>query len=294
MTDGAPPVEAATPLRPYSGVEYVFTPHTSSLPPVRAYLQEVWGRRNFVVAMAKADVRGARSRTVLGEFWALLDPIFMAAIYWFVITMIRGGTGGMDANERLTILVSGIFLFTFTAQSMSGGGRSIISNKGLMLNSTFPRVLLPLTVVYKGLMNLGPMLAIYVLVHLFLGGPIGVGIFVLPLLILLQVCITTGLALIFATVTVFIRDMANVLDYIQRVLFFATPILYPVSMLSDSLRSVLAVNPLFALFSSYQAIVTGGVPGIGLVLQAAAWALVLLVVGFRLFVANERGFALRL
>ncbi|MEZ5179779.1 MAG: hypothetical protein R2746_16295 [Acidimicrobiales bacterium] len=72
----------------------------------------------------------------------MIDPLFQAAIYWFLITMIRSSPS-QDTTYRLTILISGIFLFTFSSTVVSGGGRSIIRNKGLMLNSTFPRILLP-------------------------------------------------------------------------------------------------------------------------------------------------------
>lgn len=293
MSDTDTPAEPTAPFRPYSDVEYVFEPHSSTMPPIRAYLRDSWERRHFVVAMAKADLRGPRSRTGLGEVWAILDPLFQAAIYWFLISTIRSSPG-TDSTERLTILVSGIFMFTFTATVLGGGGRSIIRNKGLMLNSTFPRVLLPATEIYKGLLDLGPSIAVYAVIHLLLGGPIGPGLFVLPLLILFQVLISTGLALIFATLTVYVSDMSNALDYIMRILFFTTPILYPVSKLPAAAITILQINPFFALFASYQAVVTGGLPSPVYLLESLFWVVLLSVVGFRVFVSHERGFALRL
>lgn len=293
MTDAQPQEAPDEPeLRPYSDVEYVFKPHSASMPPVREYLQDAWDRRHFVIAMAKADLRGPRSRTGLGELWAIADPLFQAGIYWFLLTTIR--SNGADQTERLTILVSGIFLFTFSSTVLGGGGRSIIRNKGLMLNSTFPRILLPATEVYKGLLDLGPYLAVYAVIHLLLGGAVGPGLFVMPLLLVLQVMISTGLALVFATLTVFVRDMSNLLDYIMRVLFFTTPILYKVDQLPPVAITLLKINPFFALFACYQAVVTGGVPGFALLAQVIFWAVLTCVFGFRLFVSNERAFALRL
>lgn len=286
---GAPPE-----LRPYSGVEYVFEPHARTLPPVGPYLRDAWDRRHFVVAMAKANLRGPRSRTGLGELWAIVDPLFQAFIYWFLINTIRS-TPGKDANARLIILVSGLFLWTFSTTVLGGGGRSIIRNKNLMLNTQFPRILLPAVEVYKGLLDLGPYMAVYAVIHvLVLRGPIGPGIFLLPLLILIQVGISAGLALVFATLTVYVSDMSNVLDYVQRILFFTTPILYPVSALPSSATAILQLNPFFAIFACYQAVMTGGLPSAIYVIEAAAWSIGLLVFGFRIFVSNERGFALRL
>jgi ABC-type polysaccharide/polyol phosphate export permease len=275
-----------------SGTEHVFVPHARVVPPVREYLDDAWARRHFVVAKAKADLRGARSRTVLGELWAIADPLFQAFVYWFVIKTIRSSSG--DETERLIILISGIFLWSFSTTIVAGGGRSIVRNRSLVLNTIFPRILLPATELYKGILDLGAYLGVYVLIHLLLGGPVGVGLFMVPLLLVLQVGISMGLAMLFATLTVFIADMSNVLEYIMRILFFTTPILYPVALLPPLASTLLQLNPFFALFACYQAAFTGGVPSIGYLLQACFWAALLSYVGFRVFVSNERGFALRL
>ena len=298
MTDTTVPAGSTSPddgpeLRPYSDTLYVWEPHSARMPPMRPYLQDAWDRRRFVVAFAKADLRGPRSRTRLGEVWAVIDPLFQAAIYWFLITMLRSAPS-QDRTYRLTILISGIFLFTFSTTVVSGGGRAIIRNKGLMLNSTFPRILLPATETYKGILDLGPYLLVYAVIHLMLGGPIGPGIFFLPLLLALQVMISVGVALIFATLTVYISDMSNILDYIMRVLFFTPPILYPVRQLGPVATTLLQLNPFFALFACYQAVVTGTLPSGRYVVQAVAWACGLLYLGVRTFVSREREFALRL
>lgn len=279
-------------LRPYSDVEFHFTANTSAMPDVRRYLKDCWDRRHFVVAMAKADLRGPRSRTGLGEIWAVADPLFQAAIYWFLISTIRSSGG--DDTARITILVSGIFMWTLTATILGSGGRSIIRNKSLVLNTQFPRLLLPATEVYKGLLDLGPSLAVYLVIHLLLGAPIGPGIAMLPLLIVIQVVLSTGIALIFATLVVFVSDMSNALDYVMRVLFFTTPILYPVASLPGAAAAILRINPFFALFACYQAVVTGGVPSPGDLAQAIFWAGLMMWIGFRTFISRERGFALRL
>lgn len=285
---GGEPVE----FRPYSDVEYHFTSNTSSMPDVRQYLRDAWDRRHFVVARAKADLRGPRARTGLGEVWAVADPLFQAGIYWFLISTIRSGGG--DHTARLSILVSGIFIWTFTSSVLSAGGRSVIRNKALVLNTQFPLILLPVTEVYKGLLDLGPAMVVYAVIHVAMGAPVGIGIAMLPLLFVIQIVMSTGVALIFATLVVFISDMSNTLEYIMRVLFFTTPILYPVAALSSTVASFLRINPFFSLFACFQAIVLGGVPAPADLAQAIFWAVLLMVVGFRMFVSRERGFALRL
>lgn len=286
--------EESVELRSYSDVEYVFEATTDNRPSFGAYVRDAWQRRHFVVASAKAELRGARSRTVLGEIWAVVDPLFMAAIYWFLIHTIRRGSTD-DPTERLVILISGIFLFSFTSTMVSSGGRSIVRNKGLLLNSTFPRILMPATEIYKGILDLGPYMAVYAVIHVLIGGPITIWLLAVPLLIAVQVLIGSGLALFFSTLTVYFRDMSNVLDYVMRVLFFATPILYPVGMLPGNAHGILSVvNPFFSLFACFQSAFLGRTPELTDVMVALTWAVVTCVVGYRVFVSRERGFALRL
>lgn len=290
---GVPPsagVAEPRDLVPYSDVEYVFEPHRPSIGSARQYIQDAWARRRFAVALAKADLRGPRATTILGELWGVLDPLFQAAIYTFLIMVIRGD----GSTAMLTMIMSGFFFFSFSATMLGEGGRSIQRNKGLVLNSTFPRVLLPASTMYKALMALIPALAIYAVIHLVAGAPVGPGLFTVPLLFLCQLLISLGVALIFATLVVYIRDMTKVLDYVMRLLLFVTPVIYPVSMLPAAIRPLLLVNPLFPVFAAYQQVVLGGMPDAGYVALAALWAVGLPIVGFRVFVSHERGFAMRL
>ena len=290
MTDTAGLAESP---REYSDVEYVFGPHDHSLPDLRHYVRDVWDRRAFMVANARAELKGPYAGTVLGEAWQVLDPLFQAMIYMFLFTAIRGKGG----SDYFLMVVSGVFFFNFTMVGLGEGGRAIQKSKGLVLNSTFPLATLPLSFLYGGFLELLPTLGVYAVLHLLFGGAIGAGLFALPLLFLLQVAITVGLMLIFATLTVYVRDMMNLLEYVLRVLMFITPVIYPASELEklpSILTTVLHFNPLFTLFASYQAVLGGGVPTAGNVAQSMVWALVLPVIGFRFFVSRERGFALRL
>jgi len=281
-------------LREYSDVEYTFEPHDNSLPDIRAYMADVWDRRAFMVANARAEMKSPYAGTVLGDFWRILDPLFQALIYMFLFTAIRGRGG----SDYFLMVVSGVFLFNFTMVGLRDGGRAIQKAKGLVLNSTFPLATLPLSALYTGFLELGPTVAVYVLFHVVFGGSVSSAFLMLPLMLCLQVAITVGMMLIFATLTVYVRDMANLLDYLLRILMFITPVIYPAAQLDalpGILHTLLHLNPLFTLFSCYQSILSGGgTPDPGALMQSAAWALVLPVVGFRFFVSRERGFAMRL
>ena len=276
----------------YSDVEYVFEPHGSTQVPLREYVRDIWERRRFIEALANAELRGSRSNTVVGELWGVLDPLIQGAVYWFVFSIIRGSQG--DNTEYLTMVIAGVFFFNLTRIALNDGGRAILKGRGLMLNSTFPRALLPLAAVWRGILEFLPAVPVYILFHLALRAPLGPGIAMLPLLFVLQVLINTGLALIFATAIVIVRDTSNLLNYVMRMLLFVTPVIYPVSSLTPALRAILSINPLFAVFSAYQTIVMGGVPTFSMIAQATLWAVGLMAVGIRVFRKYEHSFALYL
>jgi lipopolysaccharide transport system permease protein len=133
---------------------------------------------------------------------------------------------------------------------------------------------------------------VYLVIHIALGRPIGSGIAFLPILLVLQTTLNLGLALLFAALTVFMRDITQLMQYILRVLFFVTPVLYPVSFLPSGVRTGMAFNPLFPVFAAYQEVIGGGVPTNLQLFGALFWAVVFLVVGAGLFLSHERAFAL--
>jgi ABC-type polysaccharide/polyol phosphate export permease len=284
------------PQKEYSDVVYVFEPNTKALPPLREYLSDLWARRKFMIELARAESRGSRSSTVLGELWAVIDPLFQVALYWFLLSIIRQGKGAQSGSlsQNLVLMVGGIFLFSLTSTTVTAGGRSILSAKNLMLNSTFPRALLPLSAAYKAVVEFIPTIFIYLVFHFAFGQSFGMGVFMLPLLFVIQMVMGIGLGLMFATFTVYLRDTTNILGYIMRVLFFATPVIYPATAIPDSLLVFLRLNPLLSLFTAYQAVILGGVPNPVDVVVSGAWATLFIVLGYRLFVANEKSFALRL
>lgn len=279
-------------MRAYSDIEYVFEPHDNSLPAARKYIQDVWDRRAFIVLNARSAHASSQQGTRLGSLWSILDPLFQAMIFWFLFATIRGGGDG-----RFLMVVSGIFLYTFVSSCVGQGGRSVLQSKGLVLNSTFPLATLPLSSIYTALLALGPMAIIYGLAHLLFGGAITPMLLILPFLFLLTLAISTGLTLIAAVLVVYIRDMSNMLDYILRIMMFTTPILYrheDLAAIPGVIQYMLLINPLFTLFSSFQAVLGGHAPQLSWMVQSITWAIVLPLVGFRLFTSRERGFALRL
>ncbi len=276
----------------YSDVEYVFEPHSRDMPVLSEYLAALGERRQFMMELARADLRSLRSSTALGNVWSVLDPLFQSGIYFFLYAVLRNGSS--TQLQFLPVLLGDFFLFALSTSAINDGGGSIKRAKGLMLNSTFPRALLPVTAVYKALRNFVPSACVFVVLFPLLGGKVGPGLFLLPLLFLLQVAMNIGIALLVSTFVTLIPDAGNLMTYVTRVLLFATPVVYPVALLPAKAKLLVGWQPLFALFSSYQAILGGAMPSAALVAQALAWSVGLLAIGARVFLRHEREFAMNL
>jgi teichoic acid transport system permease protein len=275
----------------YSAVEYVFEPHKSSMPPLRPYLEALWARRKFIAALVESERRMARSRTALGNIWSIINPLFQAGVYYFLYTVLRSNS----ANAAfLPILIANFFFFGLSLSALGEGGRSIRRAKGLMLNSTFPRALLPITSVAKSLREFVMAAAVLAVLFPLVGGTFGPGLFVLPLLFALQIVMNVGIAMLVSTYTVLVPDGDNVVNYITRILFFVTPVVYPVTLLPASAKMLISWQPLFPLFAAYQAVFAGDVPSPLLVFETFLWATALLVLGARVFLRREREFTIHL
>jgi teichoic acid transport system permease protein len=292
----AAPAHAAP--KAYSDDVFVFEPGRSWHPGLREYFADVWKRRHFIVELARSDIRGSKSNQLLGQLWAVLDPLMQATIYWILVTLIRGSRDGeLSAAQTAALIIGCVFLFSQFRVAFGEGSRELVKRKGLILNSMFPMAMFPLTAMYRGILELIPMIGVYAVFHVAAGMPFGPGLFMLPFLFALQLLMSFGICLLTTTAIVFVKDMANVTNYILRILFFMTPIIYPVSALSDVpsvLQAIIWLNPLFPLFAAYQEILLGGVPTFTQVFVTGAWAAFYLVVGYRVFVTHERAFAIRL
>jgi ABC-type polysaccharide/polyol phosphate export permease len=269
----------------------IFRPYHGRLPPLREYVFALWHRRKFVSTLARTELRAAHFNTLLGQFWTVLNPLMLAGVYFLLIQVLRGGRAGID---RFTLLVGCVFLFYYSRNSVQGGARSIVAGSGLILNTVFPRALLPLTAVLEALLRLIPSLLVYAVIHVATRQPITAALTVIPLLLVIQTVFNLGVAMLVATIGVYFRDVINALQYLTRTWLYATPVIYRVEDLTPGLKAVLSWNPLFHLFASYQAILTGSGVRSYDVLVAAVWSLVFFAAGSLIFLVREREFAVRI
>lgn len=272
-------------------IVFVYEPHVRYVPPLRPYLRDLWDRRTFAIALAKSKVKGQRSNTVLGGLWALIDPLFMVCLYYFLFTVLRGGS---RPEQFIPIIISGILHFQVSAAAISEGGNSVSGASSLMLNSTFPRMLLPLSAIYGGVLKFLPSVPIIFFAALLLDAVVSLRMLWWFLLFPLQIAVGLALALLISTAVVFFKDVQNVLSYVGRIMFFTSPIIYPIAILPDSILTYVKWMPFFGVFANYQRVLAGQQLDFGWLAISAGWALCGILLGSWLFLRYEREFATKL
>src|SRR3954454_7820968 len=150
----------ATPPRHHARNEWalerhVYEPHLVGLPPVGQYFREVWRRREFAVELARTNLRAQHFNTVFGQLWLVLNPLLLAGVYFVLVDIVRRGN---HPPGFLAHLVAGVFAYHFVSDSIRDGVRSVVKGGRLILNSAFPRMLLPLASVVAGFRKFLPTL----------------------------------------------------------------------------------------------------------------------------------------
>ena len=254
------------------------------------WLREIWGRRYLLWLMTARNVKLRYRNSVLGFFWSLLGPIFLIIIYSAFLRV-------MKFRIDLPILVVGIVCWQFLAMCLGDSLGAIVGNSNLVTKASFPRSILPLSMVAGNVFNFFLSMLV-VIVYLFISG----ADFGNPLWMLAafggQCVLCLGIGLLVGAANVFFRDTEHLLSVVMLAWFFMTPVIYPIervigpdSPLPDWVKVVYFANPMTGIVSAYRAsLLSSALPGAGLMLLSFAMCFVVLLVGILAFRKGEPRF----
>src|SRR5215210_7726162 len=276
----------------FTGERHVYVPHSVGLPPLRSYVHELWRRREFAFELARTKLREQNFDTAFGQLWLVLNPLLMALVYFLLVDIIRGG--GSRPPGFFAHLVAGLFAFHIIQNAMTVGVKSVTKGGRLILNSAFPRALLPLSAVITSFMRFVPTMVIYIPIHFASGLPVNANtLWVLPILALLLL-LSAGLSMLVSAAQVYFRDLANFLPYMLRIWLYVSPVLYFASEVPAKYKWILDVNPLGGLLTAWSDALRGIAPPASALWPGLAWGIGLFVVASLFFLSREREFAVRL
>jgi teichoic acid transport system permease protein len=262
----------------------IYEPFRAGLPPLGSYLRSLWARRSFISEFSRSELREQ-------NYGSVLNPLLLSGVYFLLIYII----GGHSDATRYGHLTASLFLFYLISNSLSGGVKSITAGQRLILNTAFPRVMLPISATVIALFKFAPTLLVFFAMRTALGLHYSWQMFWAIPVILIALLMGLGMAILISCINVYFRDIASFLPYMTRSLLYLSPILYQASDLSDKLKSLEIVNPIFYLLDAWsQVMVYAKAPDLFSLVHSFIWALVIFLVGTYFFLSRERDFAVRL
>jgi lipopolysaccharide transport system permease protein len=222
-------------------------------------LGEVWRFRELLYYLIWRDVKTRYRQTFLGAFWAIFRPFISMVIMSVVFGRLAGINSGSDVPYPL-FLFAGNLIWAYFASSLSGGSSSVLGSGGLMSKAYFPRVFVPFAAVATPLVDFAlSFTVLFGLYAWFMFLP-PLQIVLMPFFLALTLVIGFGFSLFLAPVTVRYRDIPFALPFLLQLWMYATPIIYPVTIVSPQYRWVLSLNPLTGPVEGFRWSLLGGTP----------------------------------
>jgi ABC-2 type transport system permease protein len=221
------------------------------------------GRRRFFELLwliAQNEFRKAYHGTVLGYLWSLVRPLLLFGVLLLVFTKVFRLGSGVPSYPVLLLL--NIVLFTLVQETTGGAVTSIVGNEGIVRKTQFPRLVIPLSIALTSLFNLGlNLVAVFAFIFIYGVDPLWTWL-LLPVVLAPLILLTVALAVLLSALYVRFRDVALIWSVASTVLFYGTPILYPIEVVPKNLRTIELFNPLAPIFiQARKWIIDPGAPG---------------------------------
>ncbi|MBI5879686.1 MAG: ABC transporter permease [Chloroflexi bacterium] len=253
-------------------------------------LRSLWKHRDLLVAWTEREIKIRYKQSVVGSLWAILQPLSLMIMF----TVIFSYWARVTTNGIPYPLFSYVALLPWTlfATSITFAVPSLVNNISLVTKVYFPREILPIASVLAALLDFGIASTIFLALSLFYQFQLSWTIvFVIPLLVL-QLLLTVGIVLFLSAVNVFFRDIRFVIPIAVQLLMYASPIIYPISMVPDDWRLVYMLNPLAGLIDAYRSVVLAGeFPNMVFIGYSAIMSIGVFVLGYTYFKRQEPNFA---
>ena len=253
-------------------------------------LGDVWHYRELVFFLAWRDIQVRYKQTVLGVAWVVLQPLLTT----FVFTVIFGNLARMPSDNLpyAVFAMAALVPWNFFAGAFARGGTSLVSSASLISKVYFPRLVIPIASVLAGLVDLAIALCVLTALTLYYGFRPGAALLTLPFFLLLALGAALGVGLWLSALNVQYRDVGYLIPFVAQLWFYATPIVYPLSLIPERWRAWMGLNPMVAVAEGFRWAVLGKAPpSAGLLALSAVVVAGLLVSGALVFRRMEKTFA---
>jgi lipopolysaccharide transport system permease protein len=257
----------------------------------RVRIREVWASRELVLFLAWRDVKVRYAQTVLGAAWAVLQPVMSMVV--FTVIFGRFARIPSDGAPYAAFSLAALVPWTYFSGALGGAANSLIANSNMLTKVYFPRLAIPFAPMLAGLMDFAIAFVVLLVVLIAFGiTPSPWSLLVIPCCMLTAMMTALGVGCALAALNIQYRDFRQIAVFLVQVWMYASPIVYPLSMVPARFRVAYSLNPMVGVISGFRAVLLeqGTVPWMTILLGMATSA-VLLSVGMMYFRHTERVFA---
>jgi lipopolysaccharide transport system permease protein len=256
--------------------------------------KDIWRYRDLILLMVRRDFVAQYKQTVLGPLWFVISPLINVFMFAFVFNRIAGiSTEGVPA---ILFYLTGLTLWNYFATTLTGISNTFVSNADIFGKVYFPRLIIPISLTISSMVRfmiqLG-LLATVMIIYYFNGFQFHFSRYtlVIPFLFLNTALLSLGCGIIISSLTTKYRDFQYLLGFGVQLLMYATPIIYPVSIVPKKFAWIISLNPMAPMIEAFKYGFIGvGSFNISAIVTSVCTTLVLLFVGVLLFNKVEGSF----
>lgn len=249
-------------------------------------IRSLWAYRGFILGSVKREFQNKYQNSMLGALWNVLNPLAMIVVYTVIFTQVmRAKLPGVENSFGYSIyLCAGVLTWGLFSEITTRSQNSFLDNANLLKKINFPRLCLPVIVIFNALLNFAIVFGLFTVFLVVSGSfPGWAYISLIPLLVLI-IIFGVGLGMVLGVLNVFFRDVGQAFGIFISFWFWLTPIVYPINILPKVGQDLMMYNPLAPLLGAVQNVLVQGLwPNWMNLIYPALLGLILSMLGWRLF-----------
>jgi lipopolysaccharide transport system permease protein len=251
---------------------------------------EVWKYRELFYFLTKRDIKVRYKQTVLGGLWAIIQPFFTMVV--FTLFFGRLAKVPTDGIPYPIFVYAGLLPWTYFANALTASGNSLVGSANLISKVYFPRLIIPASASLAGLLDFFIAMIVMGILMIYYHFIPGYGILLFPVLVGLTFLCAVGVGLWLSALNVQYRDIRYVIPFLIQLWMFVSPVIYPVSLVSEKYQWLLALNPMGGIIKAFRASLLGHMPIDWFLLSISSVMIILLFAsGMYYFRRTEKIFA---
>ena len=256
-------------------------------------LRDLWAYRELLYTFVWRDLKVRYKQTILGVSWALLQPLLTMAI--FTVIFGRIARISSDGLPYPIFAYCALVPWYYFANALSQSSLVLVSHQHMITKVYFPRLVLPLSAVFSGLVDFAINFLFLLLMMLYFGFPLTARIAWMPLFLLLAIATAAGTGFWLSALHVLYRDVRFLVPFFTQIWMFVSPIVYPTSLVPSEWRPFYGINPMAGVVEGFRWILLGTAPpDRGMLLISSGMVVLLCLSGLYFFRHVERTMADRI